>query len=53
MRFYQKELGVKIGIALAVVILLGAAISTMTSPPAEPEKVDSGLFGRRGSSDVF
>ena len=51
MRFYQKELGVKIGIALAVVILLGATISTMTSPPAEPEDVDSGLSGRRGSTE--
>ena len=48
MRFYQKELGVKIGIALAVVILLGATISTMTSPPAEPEDVDS---GKRGSNE--
>ena len=51
MRFYQKEFGEKIGIALAVVLLLGATISTMTSPPAEPDDLDFGLSGRRGSNE--
>ena len=51
MRFYQKEFGEKIGIALAVVLLLGATISTMTSPPAEPDDLDFGPSGRRGSNE--
>ena len=33
MRFYlKKELGARIGIAFVVTIILGATISTMTSP---------------------
>ena len=51
MRLYQKELGVGIGIALAVTILLGAIISTMTSPPAKPDDLDPGLSGKRGSNE--
>ena len=52
MRFYQKkELGVRIGIAFAVTIVLGATISTMTSPSVKPDDSDSGLSEKRGLNE--
>ena len=52
MRFYlKKELGVKIGIAFVVTIILGATISTMSSPVVEPDDSDLVPSGKRGLNE--